>query len=110
MVNANGGSALELQIVDQDTLAPTEGCSVLQISLDGIYFNKGIPPRLGKTFLVPSAKADWLVVCNKPGKYEVITDSEVDTKSIKSLLTVVAENVLCNTAFLFSNIMLVTPS
>jgi len=72
MVNANGGAMLELHIVDKGTLRKATGCSVLQISLDGIYFDRGTPPRLGRTMLVPSAKADWLVVCNTPGIHEVI--------------------------------------
>ena len=72
MVNANGGAMLELHIVDEGTTTEATGCSVRQISLDGIYFDRGTPLRLGRTMLVPSAKADWLVVCNTPGIYEVI--------------------------------------
>ncbi|XP_076825740.1 multicopper oxidase mco-like isoform X2 [Clavelina lepadiformis] len=70
MVNAGGNAALILQITDTNG-AIAEGCTVYQIALDGIYFDSATPPRLGKTMLVPSAKADWLVVCNIPRTYEL---------------------------------------
>ncbi|XP_076824256.1 multicopper oxidase mco-like [Clavelina lepadiformis] len=70
MVNAGGNAALILQITDTNG-AIAEGCTVYQIALDGIYFDSATPPRLGKTMLVPSAKSDWLVVCNIPGTYEL---------------------------------------
>jgi len=46
-------------------------CDILEIAVDGIYLDRGIPPKLGRSFLVSSARIDWLIVCNNPGAYYV---------------------------------------
>jgi len=71
MVNAAGSKSLELLITKENSSTPADACEVREIAFDGIYLNETRSPRLGKTFLVPSSKADWIVVCNKPGRYEV---------------------------------------
>jgi len=39
--------------------------------VDGIYLNRGRRQRLGRSFISPSSRVDWLIVCNKPGEYHV---------------------------------------
>jgi len=71
MVNAAGSKALELLISEVNGNNPTDACKVWEIARDGIYLNQARFPRQGKIFLVPSARADMIVVCNQPGTYEV---------------------------------------
>ena len=71
MVNAAGSATLELLITDVGGTTATAGCEFQEIAYDGIYLDAARIPALGKTLLVPSAKADWLVVCNTAGTYEV---------------------------------------
>ena len=71
MVNTAGSKTLELLIAEVNSRVPTSACEVWEIAFDGMYLNNARTPRLGKTFLVPAAKADWIVVCNQPGTYEV---------------------------------------
>lgn len=70
MVNAGGNPTLEIGIYDSATQTPA--CTYMEIAIDGVYLNEARTPRLDKSFFVPSAKIDWLVVCNTPGTYEVI--------------------------------------
>ena len=46
-------------------------CDILEIAVDGIYLDRGTPPRLGRSFLIPGTRMDWLIVCNSPGEYYV---------------------------------------
>ena len=71
MVNAAGSKALELLISEVNDNNSTDACQVWEIALDGIYLNQPRIPRLGKILLVPSSRADLVVVCNRPGTYEV---------------------------------------
>jgi len=70
MVNAGGSAALELMLTDNSGKS-TSGCEVREIAIDGVYLDEAVSPTLGKTFLVPSARTEWLVVCNAPGTYQV---------------------------------------
>ena len=69
MVNAGGNPSLELIVIDSNT--GDVACSFIEIAIDGVYLDAARRPRLNKSFLVPSARVDWLIVCNTPGTYEV---------------------------------------
>jgi len=71
MVNAGGSATLELMITNTDTNTAATGCSFKEIAFDGVYLDAARDARLGKTLLIPASKADWLIVCNTPGLYEV---------------------------------------
>jgi len=68
MVNAGGRATLELIVVDS---LNNKACTYMEISTDGIYLDQARTPRFDKTLLPPSGKADWLIVCNTPGTYQV---------------------------------------
>lgn len=70
-MNAAGSETLELLITDVNGTTPTQGCEFKEIAYDGVYLDEARAPISGKTLLAPSARADWLVVCNDPGTYEV---------------------------------------
>jgi len=59
---------LALNVVDGNGGSP---CNILEIAVDGVYLDRGVPPRVGRSFLVPSSRMDWLIVCNSPGEYYV---------------------------------------
>ena len=69
-MNAGGSDTLELLVVQAGTQTP--GCTFKEIAYDGVYLDAAQDARLGKTFLPPAGRADWLIVCNNPGNYEVI--------------------------------------
>ena len=69
MVNAGGSSTLELVVVDANGGSNT--CTYMEIAVDGIYLDQARAPAQGKTFIPPSSKVDWLIVCNTPGTYQV---------------------------------------
>ena len=71
MVNAAGSKTLELLVTSKNNRTPTDACQIWEIAFDGIYLDSPRVPRLGKTFLVPSSKAEWIIVCNRRGTYEV---------------------------------------
>jgi len=71
IVNAAGSKSLELVITEEYSKTPAEACQVWEIAIDGIYLNEPRTLRLGKTFLIPACKVDWIVVCNRPGRYKV---------------------------------------
>ncbi|XP_078484901.1 multicopper oxidase mco-like [Ciona intestinalis] len=71
MVNAGGSASLELLITNVGGVTAATGCSFMEIAIDGVYLDQARSPRLGKTLIIPSGKADWLVVCDQPGNYEV---------------------------------------
>nr|XP_018668543.1 uncharacterized protein LOC100183735 isoform X1 [Ciona intestinalis]XP_026691417.1 uncharacterized protein LOC100183735 isoform X1 [Ciona intestinalis]XP_026691418.1 uncharacterized protein LOC100183735 isoform X1 [Ciona intestinalis]XP_026691419.1 uncharacterized protein LOC100183735 isoform X1 [Ciona intestinalis] len=70
MVNAGGLTTLEMTIVDNNGV---NACDFYEIAIDGVYLNKPRMPRFKKTLLVPAARVDWLVVCNKPGNYKLVS-------------------------------------
>jgi len=59
---------LALNVVDG---AGNPACDILEIAVDGIYLNRGRRQRLGRSFISPSSRVDWLIVCNKRGEYYV---------------------------------------
>jgi len=68
LLNAGSQLHLALNVVDD---RGNSSCDILEIAVDGIYLDRGTPPRLGRSFLVPSSRMDWLIVCNNPGVYYV---------------------------------------
>ncbi|XP_076825146.1 multicopper oxidase mco-like [Clavelina lepadiformis] len=70
LVNAGGSASLELTITDTSG-AKAKGCQVREIAQDGVYLDKARFQKHKRTLLVPSARADWLVVCNTPGTYKL---------------------------------------
>ena len=68
LLNSGSRSNLALNVVDG---AGNPACDILEIAVDGIYLNFGKPPRLGRSFIVPGSRMDWLIVCNNPGTYYV---------------------------------------
>lgn len=71
MVNTGGSRTLELQITEEGSLNATDACEFWEIAFDGVYLDLARKAKLGKTFLPPAGRADWIVVCNRPGTYEV---------------------------------------
>jgi len=74
LLNAGGQLNLALNVVDG---SGNVACDILEIAVDGMYLDQGKPPRLGRSFLVPSARTDWLIVCNNPGEYYVSLTTSV---------------------------------
>jgi len=68
LLNTGSSGTLALNVVDG---AGKPACDILEIAVDGIYLNFGKPSRLGRSFLVPGSRMDWLIVCNYPGTYYV---------------------------------------
>ena len=68
MVNAGGSATLELIVVDSQG---NKVCTYREIAVDGIYLDQARVPAFDKTLLPPSGKADWLIVCNTAGTYQV---------------------------------------
>ena len=71
MVNSGHAPTLEVAITNQNEFTQTDGCEVWEIAFDGLYLDQPKRPRQGKTFIPTGGRADWTVVCNKPGTYEV---------------------------------------
>ena len=74
LLNAGSQLNLALDVVDDNG---NSACDILEIAVDGIYLDRGTPPRLGRSFLVPSSRMDWLIVCNNPGEYYVSLETTV---------------------------------
>ena len=68
LLNAGSRHNLALHVVDG---SGNRACDILEIAVDGIYLDRGKPPRLGRSFLAASTRIDWLIVCNNPGQYYV---------------------------------------
>jgi len=68
LLNTASRRNLALSVVDG---AGKPACDILEIATDGIYLDRGRRPRLGRSFLVASARLDWLIVCNNRGEYYV---------------------------------------
>lgn len=71
MINAGGSKGFSVVITDVNGRTPTSSCQVWEIATDGMYLNAARKPRLGRSFLTPSARVDWIVSCNVPGTYQV---------------------------------------
>ena len=68
LLSAGSKLNLALSVVDGNGKS---ACDILEIAVDGIYLDRGTPPRLGRSFLFSSARTDWLIVCETPGEYYV---------------------------------------
>jgi len=68
LLNAGSRHNLALHVVDGSGNC---ACDILEIAVNGIYLDRGKPPRLGRSFLAASTRIDWLIVCNNPGQYYV---------------------------------------
>ena len=72
MVNGGVSKTIELILVDENGKEPTHNCDVWEIAYDGIYLHYARKQKLGKSLLDLGARVDWIVVCNRPGIYEVL--------------------------------------
>ena len=68
MLNAGGSPLLELIVVDSQN---NPACTYREIAFDGIYLDQARVPAFNKTLLPPAGRADWLIVCNTAGTYQV---------------------------------------
>ena len=71
MVNSDSTLTMDLVITDENANTPATNCEVWEIAFDGMYVNEVRKPRLGRSFMNPAQRVDWIVVCNEPGTYEV---------------------------------------
>jgi len=115
LINTAALLTLALNVVD-GTGKPA--CDILEIAVDGIYLDRGKPPRLGRSFLPQSSRMDWLIVCNKPGKYYVsleigfgflkhlcLHQNSVNSFSRSTIVKLFWEMRLCVKHYLFINVM-----
>lgn len=78
-VNAIGVHALAMSIED----AEGNQCNIQEIALDGVYLPEPRTPRLGRSLLISGGRLDWLVICEKPGLYSLVSKfKEVDFESL----------------------------
>jgi len=47
------------------------GCVAVEIAIDGFYLPSSRDIPTSGTVLLPGSTAEWLVVCNQPGRYLV---------------------------------------
>ncbi|XP_002128493.3 laccase-like [Ciona intestinalis] len=69
LINAGEYNTLAIEVVNIIQGEPS--CSVKEIAIDSIYLDVPREPRLGRTYLPPGGRADWLIVCNEVGTYEM---------------------------------------
>ena len=70
MVNTGGDLGLAIAVTNADGTSTTD-CEYREITLDGVYLDKPRWPHLGRTFLAPGYRSDWMIKCSKPGIYKV---------------------------------------
>ena len=70
MANAGGDFGLAIIVTDENG-KPTTNCEYREIALDGVYIDKPRRPHLGRTYLAPGERSDWMIKCSKSGTYKV---------------------------------------
>jgi len=114
LINTAGTLMLALNVVDG---AGNAACNIREIAVDGIYLNRGRRQRLGRSFISPSSRMDWLIVCNKPEEYNVslhigfsfpkhlyLHQSGIDSFSRPTIVNLLWEMRLCVNEYLSVNV------
>lgn len=77
-VNAIGVHALALSLEDENG----NQCNMKEIAIDGVYLPQPRTPRTGRSLIVSGGRLDWLVICEKPGTYSLVSnfkESDIDS-------------------------------